>query len=65
MKQATQFQSSYRGQTDYLAVVAWLNHKQTKYQQAMEEKLTTYKIINKYRPEPAQVDIPNPKSKTK
>lgn len=31
----------------------------------MEEKPTMYKIINKYRPEPARVVTPNPKSKTK
>jgi hypothetical protein len=40
------------------------NHKQTKYQPKKEERPTKYRTTNKYQPEPAQVDIPNPKSKT-
>jgi hypothetical protein len=39
--------------------------KQTKYQPIKEERPTKYKITNKYQPEHAQVDSPNPKSKTR
>jgi len=34
-------------------------------QPTKEEKPIKYKTMNKYQPEPAQVDSPNPKSKTK
>jgi hypothetical protein len=35
------------------------------YQIIKEEKPINYETINKYQPEHAQVDSPNPKSKTK
>ena len=38
---------------------------QIKYQPIREEKPIKYKTANKSQPEPAQVDNPNPKSKTK
>ena len=41
------------------------NDKQIKYQPTKEEKPTKYKTTNKFQPEPAGVDIPNPKLKIK
>jgi len=41
------------------------NCKQTKYQPIREENPIKYKTKNKSQPEHAQVDNPNPKSKTK